>query len=183
MKCPFNEWYFGRKRGNRGIWVWKFGDKYKVNASTCSKAVWNPDTNVFKIWLNIYGNLRYSPSKSKESVGKALRDLFNAGKHLCYVSHSQGLRMYKGEYATRVEWYSKVDELPESGVMEQVVDVVKDSLEEYVCESRVIATGVTETYTAEDVEEKWGRWFFYRVRAGAEDGRSVKLSGRVWREV
>ncbi len=172
-------WYSRKRWKGERLWVWKFGDKWRINESKSSKATWNPETKVFTINLNIYStNLRYSPDRSSKSVGVALQELFNTGKYLCVVSRSEGSRQHKGEFTTPVEWYSKLDELPEDSVMEKVLDVVVGSMEELICEAKVVETGATETYTAKEVEDRWGRDLIYRIRRGDKE-----IVGRNWQEL
>lgn len=177
-------WYSRKRWKGERLWVWKFGDKWRINESKSSKATWNPETKVFTINLNIYStNLRYSPQRSTESVGRALQEFFNTGKYLCVVSRSEGSRQHKGEFTTTAEWYSKLDELPEDSVMEKVLDVVVGSMEELICEAKVVETGITETYTAKEVEERWSRDMIYWIRRGEACGKTPVIKGRTWKEV
>lgn len=181
-KCPENKWYLGKKRSNRGVWVWKFGDIRNLNETKASMAKWNPSTGSFRVWLNLFTEVRYSSERSTDSVDKELKKVFKVEKSVCWVSKTHGSTNHKGEYATRVEWYSNLDKKPTARVMERLRSRVTKVMKEMEFVAKVIETGCTETYTTKEVDAEYPN-LYYWLQYNESSGKRSAHYGRYWKMV
>lgn len=175
----------GRKGWFNGKDILELGDNSRItNPMFISRVLYEVDTGVFEVYVNMYEKIPYDPVRSQRSIGKALKEYFGVkGMAICDILPG---KQKKGLYTTRVSFYAKLDERPAADKAEKVRDVIRAAAIEPIFEG-VNKSGDTVQYAY--TELPYGIQDCNRIRKACYDTREGKTvntrscKGYTWRVI
>lgn len=181
------EW-LGKRRGVKGWFRGKDslplgdGDREICNTMLQSRAVYDPATGMFEVYVNMYEPIPYDPVRSQRAINKALRKYF--GAEGMTITDVQPGHFCKGCHQTRVSFYANFKTRPDAEKVSNVREVIRNVAVEPMFRGTSKDGDVVEYYYTELPYDKVSnciiRKVAYDYRAGKDVSRRRTIKGYAW---